>query len=47
MGLFSRTKPKIKIQTSKKDGYSGWLKCTNCNELIHANELEKKLLLLP
>lgn len=41
MGLFSRSKPKIKIQTSKKDGYSGWLKCTNCEELIHINELEK------
>lgn len=41
MGLFSREKPKIKIQTSKKDGFSGWLKCTHCNELIHANELQQ------
>ncbi|MFI0435530.1 MAG: acetyl-CoA carboxylase, carboxyltransferase subunit beta [Parachlamydiaceae bacterium] len=41
MGLFSRDKPKIKIQTTKKDGYSGWLKCTHCNELIHAKELEQ------
>src|SRR6185436_19502044 len=41
MGLFSRNKPKIKIQTSKKDGYSGWVKCTHCNELIHANELQE------
>lgn len=41
MGLFSRDKPKIKIQTSKKDGFSGWLKCTNCGELIHVNELER------
>jgi acetyl-CoA carboxylase carboxyl transferase subunit beta len=41
MGLFSRDKPKIKIQTSKRDSFSGWLKCTHCNELIHANELEK------
>lgn len=41
MGLFSRDKPKIKIQTSKKDGFSGWLKCTHCNELIHTNELEQ------
>lgn len=39
MGLFSRKQPKIKIQTSKKDGFSGWLKCTHCNELIHAGEL--------
>lgn len=41
MGLFSRSKPKIKIQTSKKDGFSGWLKCTHCNEMIHADELQR------
>ncbi len=41
MGLFSRSKPKIKIQTTKTDGFSGWLKCTHCNELIHTNELEQ------
>src|SRR5579872_398207 len=40
MGLFSR-KPKIKIQTTKKDGFSGWIKCSGCNELIHANELSQ------
>lgn len=43
MGLFSRNKPKIKISTTKKDGFSGWLKCTHCSELIHANELESNL----
>ena len=43
MGLFSRSKPKIKIQTTKKDGFSGWIKCSGCNELIHANELERSL----
>jgi acetyl-CoA carboxylase carboxyl transferase subunit beta len=43
MGLFSRSKPKIKIQTTKKDGFSGWIKCTECSELIHATELEKNL----
>lgn len=43
MGLFSRSKPKIKVQTSKRDGFSGWLKCTHCNELIHANELEQNM----
>jgi len=42
MGLFS-TKPKIKVQTTKKDGLSGWLKCTHCSELIHAKELEQNL----
>lgn len=41
MELFSRDKPKIKVQTTKKDGFSGWLKCTHCNELIHTNELER------
>lgn len=41
MRFLSRDKPKIKIQTSKRDGYSGWLKCPHCKELIHTNELEK------
>jgi acetyl-CoA carboxylase carboxyl transferase subunit beta len=40
MGLFSRNKPKIKIQTTKKDSYSGWIKCNSCNELIHENQLQ-------
>lgn len=39
MALFKRDKPKIKVQSTKKDGYSGWLKCTHCTELIHTNEL--------
>ena len=39
MGLFSRKKPKIKVTSTKKDGFSGWLKCAGCGELIHANEL--------
>lgn len=43
MALFSWNKPKIKIKTTKKDGYSGWVKCTHCHELIHANELEKNV----
>lgn len=43
MGLFSRDKPKIKVQSTKKDGFSGWLKCTNCHELIHTKELEGNL----
>lgn len=41
MGLFSRDKPKIKVVTTKADGFSGWLKCTDCHEMIHANELSK------
>lgn len=41
MGLFSRDKPKIKVVTTKADGFSGWLKCVNCHEMVHANELGK------
>lgn len=40
MGLFSRNKPKIKVQTTRKDGFSGWIKCTHCAEMIHANEMQ-------
>jgi len=43
MRLFSREKPKIKVTTSKKDGFSGWLKCTHCSELIHVDELERNI----
>ncbi len=39
-GLFSQRKPKIKVQTAKSDGYSGWFKCTHCHEMIHAQELK-------
>lgn len=41
MGLFSRNKPKIKVQSTKKDSFSGWVKCTHCHDLIHANELQE------
>ena len=43
MGLFSRSKPKIKIQSTKKDGFSGWIKCSGCSELIHGSELQRNL----
>lgn len=43
MGLFSRNKPKIKVQTTKKDGFSGWVKCSGCSELVHGNELQQNL----
>lgn len=39
MRLFSRDKPKIKVESLKADGFSGWLKCTHCHEMIHTNEL--------
>jgi len=42
MALFGR-KPKIKITSTKKDGFSGWLKCTHCGELVHANQLAENL----
>ena len=40
MGLFSKKKL-IKVRKTKKDTFSGWLKCTDCAELIHLNELEQ------
>ena len=43
MRLFSKKKPLIKVHTTKKDSFSGWLKCTHCNDLIHVNELEQNL----
>ncbi|MEM8727151.1 MAG: acetyl-CoA carboxylase, carboxyltransferase subunit beta [Chlamydiota bacterium] len=39
--LFTRHKPKIKVESTKKDGFSGWVKCTKCEEMIHANELQE------
>lgn len=43
MRLFSRSGPKIKVQASKKDGFSGWIKCSSCQETIHASELGQHL----
>lgn len=43
MFFFSREKPKIKQKSTKKDSFSGWLKCTHCSELIHAQELKSNL----
>lgn len=36
-----RDKPKIKIRSEKKEGFSGWQKCDGCSEFIHKSELEK------
>lgn len=41
LGLFTRHKPKIKGDSIKKDGFSGWVKCTKCEEMIHASELQE------
>ncbi|MCB1181474.1 MAG: acetyl-CoA carboxylase carboxyltransferase subunit beta [Chlamydiia bacterium] len=43
MRIFSREKPKIKIETTKADGFSGWLKCVDCSEMIHKNELTENV----
>jgi len=43
MGLFCRKKKKSIVSSKVKEGFSGWLKCTHCHELIHQNELEKNL----
>lgn len=43
MRLFSRDKPKIKVESVKADGFSGWLKCTHCQEMIHTKELKANL----
>ncbi len=41
--LFHRSGPKVKVNISKKDTFSGWLKCTDCDEMIHASELKENL----
>jgi acetyl-CoA carboxylase carboxyl transferase subunit beta len=43
LGLFTRHNPKIKVESTKKDGFSGWFKCTRCEEMIHANQLQDNL----
>lgn len=43
MRLFSRDKPKIKVESTKADGFSGWLKCPHCQEMIHTKELLSSL----
>lgn len=41
--LFSRNKPKIKMDCSKKEGFDGWIKCSSCSEMMHGKELEQNL----
>ena len=41
LGLFTWHKPKIKVKSTKKDGLSGWIKCSRCEEMVHSNELEE------
>jgi len=41
LGLFTRNKPKIKCGSAKGNGFSGWIKCTKCEEMVHNNELQE------
>lgn len=41
--FFSRNTPKIKVETTKKDGFSGWVRCSGCSEMIHLKELQNNL----
>lgn len=43
MLFFARSKPKVKQTPIKKEGFSGWLKCPDCAELIHQKELQEHL----
>ncbi|MDN3504315.1 MAG: acetyl-CoA carboxylase, carboxyltransferase subunit beta [Rhabdochlamydiaceae bacterium] len=43
MNLFTRHKPKIKVESIKNDGFSGWIKCGGCDETIHKSELAQNL----
>lgn len=45
--LFTR-RTTVNIKSSKKDGYSGWIKCSDCSEMIHVeNDLQKNLSCCP
>lgn len=47
LGLFSRHKPKIKQKVEKSEGFSGWLKCSNCYEMIHCEQLTDNMRCCP
>lgn len=47
LGLFSRHKPKIKQKIEKSEGFSGWLKCSNCQEMIHYEQLADNMRCCP
>ncbi len=48
MLFFSREKPKIKENTSKKkEGFDGFSKCSGCQELIHNSQLQQNLSCCP
>lgn len=39
--LFTKQKPKIKVESTKKDGFSGWVKCSQCAEMVHSKEMQE------
>ncbi|MBM3191967.1 MAG: acetyl-CoA carboxylase carboxyltransferase subunit beta [Chlamydiae bacterium] len=39
--LFTKHKPKIKVESIKRDGFSGWVKCSHCGEMVHAKEMQE------
>jgi acetyl-CoA carboxylase carboxyl transferase subunit beta len=39
--LFTKQKPKIKVESTKKDGFSGWIKCSQCAEMVHSKEMQE------
>lgn len=47
LGLFSRHKPKIKQKIEKSEGFSGWLKCSHCQEMIHYEQLADNMRCCP
>jgi len=47
MHLFFKKKIKINLSTQKNEGFSGWIKCTKCCELIHEHQLEENLRCCP
>lgn len=41
--MFSFKRPKIKINQSEKKEFIGWIKCPQCKELIHQDEVRRHL----
>lgn len=39
--LFTKHKPKIKVESTKRDGFSGWVKCSQCTEMVHSKEMQE------
>lgn len=37
------TKPKLKLDAAKRDGFNGWVKCSQCTEMMHTKEMQEKL----